>query len=267
MTGQVPLLMYHSISADPPPATRALSVRPADFERQLSFLRDNGFTGLTFGDLCTRLRSGAALPAKPVVVTFDDGYADMHSEALPLLSAYGFPATVFVTTGWIHDAGRWAAGSPLDRTLTWTQVRELADAGIEVAAHSHSHAQLDQLDITALREELDVSKALLEDALEETVPSFAYPFGYMSERVRETVAARYDQAAAVRNTAATASRDAFAMPRLTIRRKTAPVAFSQIVSCERLARHYSIDRVLTAGYSVVRGSRRAARRLSAVAGG
>jgi peptidoglycan/xylan/chitin deacetylase (PgdA/CDA1 family) len=69
--------MYHSITEDGPEATRMMSVRPTDIEWQLRFLRDNGFTGLTFGDLCERIRAGVDLPARPVVLTFDDGYADV----------------------------------------------------------------------------------------------------------------------------------------------------------------------------------------------
>ena len=175
MTCAVPILMYHSVKDDPPVATRVLSVRPADLEWQLRFLRDNGFTGLTFGALCERFRTGADLPARPIVLTFDDGYADTHEEALPLLADYGFAATVFVTTGWLHDAGRWATGRPLDRTLVWSQVEELAEGGIEVAAHSHSHPQLDQLSDRELHAELRLGKSLLEDRLGRAVPSLAYP--------------------------------------------------------------------------------------------
>jgi peptidoglycan/xylan/chitin deacetylase (PgdA/CDA1 family) len=267
MTGRVPVLMYHSITEDLPAATRALSVGPADLEWQLRYLRDNGFTGLTFGDLCARVRTRAVLPARPVVLTFDDGYADVHTEALPLLARYGFPATVFVTTGWIRDAGRWATAQPLHQTLAWTQVHELADAGTEIAAHGHSHSQLDQLDETTLRGELSLGKALLEDRLGAAVPSLAYPFGYSSRRVREAAAAvGYDQAAAVGNAAAGAGDDAFAVPRLTVRRTTAPDAFAQIAFCQRLDRLYGLDRAMTAGWSVVRRSRRTSRTLRAVRG-
>lgn len=261
MSSPVPILMYHSVTQDPPAETRSLSVRPADLRWQLQFLRDHGFTGLTFGDLCVRVRSGAAMPERPVVLTFDDGYADTHEEALPLLAEHGFPATVFVTTGWLRDAGRWAAGKPLDRTLGWTQVEELADSGIEIAAHSHSHAQLDQLDDRMLRSELTLGKSLAEERLGRPVPSLAYPYGYSSSRVRRGAeAAGYSQAAAVSNDAADATADAFAVPRLTVRRSTTPEVFSRIVFCEQLNRVFRRDRALTAGFSLVRRSRYAVRK-------
>jgi peptidoglycan/xylan/chitin deacetylase (PgdA/CDA1 family) len=261
VTRSVPILMYHSVTHAPPPATRALSVRPADLRWQLEYLRDEGFTGLTFADLQERRRTGAELPAKPIALTFDDGYADTHEEALTLLAEYGFAATVFVTTGWLRDAGPDAAGRPLDRTLSWGQVRELADSGIEVAAHSHSHAQLDQLSDRALRAELVVGKALLEDRLGRAVPSLAYPYGYWSRRVRRAVeAAGYTQAAAVSNDAAVGSSDELAVPRLTIRRSTTPEVFAQITACEELDRVFRADRVMTKGFLVVRRARYALRK-------
>jgi peptidoglycan/xylan/chitin deacetylase (PgdA/CDA1 family) len=268
MTGRVPVLMYHSIAEDPPEATSALAVRPGDLERQLGFLRENGFTGLTFGDLCERIRAGADLPARPVVLTFGDGYADVHEEALPRLVRHGFPATVFVTTGWVRDARRWAAGTPLDRTLAWTQVRELADAGVEIATHSHSHAQLDQLDDPSLRGELSLSRALLQERLSRRVPSLAYPFGYSSRRVRDAAAgAGYLQAATVRNAAFRTGGDVFAVPRLTIRRSTPPDVFALIAFCAGLTDVFCVDRALTAGWSVVRRSRRTLRILRPVGHG
>lgn len=255
--------MYHSVRQDPPAATRSLSVPPASLRWQLEFLREHGFTGLTFGDLCERSRSAAALPARPVVLTFDDGYADAHEEALPMLAEHGFPATVFVTTGWVRDASPWTSGRPLDRMLSWRQVQELSDSGIEVAAHSHSHAQLDQLGDRMLRSELTLSKRLVEDRLGRSVSSLAYPYGYSSYRVRRAAeAAGYRQAAAVSNAAAHEGiGHAFAVPRLTVRRSTSPAVFAKLALCEDLHRVFRIDRALTSGWSLVRRFRYGLRKI------
>ncbi|MBP2371504.1 polysaccharide deacetylase family protein [Pseudonocardia parietis] len=263
MTNVVPILMYHSVKEDPPATTRNLSVRPEQLRSHLQFLRENGFTGLTFADLCNRARRDACdMPERPIVLTFDDGYADVHEEALPLLAEHGFPATVFVTTGWLRDSGMEAAGRPLDRMMAWTQVRELADAGLEVAAHSHSHPELDQLSDRALRAELIHGRSLLEDRLGIEVPSLAYPFGYSSRRVRDATAeAGYQQAAAVMNAVAERDADPFAVPRLTVRRSTSPALFRRIASCEELHRVFRIDRALTNGWTVVRRSRSLMRRV------
>jgi peptidoglycan/xylan/chitin deacetylase (PgdA/CDA1 family) len=261
---RIPILMYHAVSDDPPAATRRLSVRPGMLAAQLAILRAEKFTPLTFTALARALREDAPLPARPIVLTFDDGYADFHREALPPLTHYGFPATVFLTTGWVADAGTDAAGSPLDRMLSWGQIDELDSAGIEVAAHSHSHAQLDQLPEAALDRELRTSKALLEDRTGREVATLAYPFGYSNARVRDAArSAGYRHAAAVANVAARAGADPLALPRLTIRRSTSLPSFRRIIHGEGLARAFFHDRTLTQGFAVVRRGRHTAARVRA----
>jgi peptidoglycan/xylan/chitin deacetylase (PgdA/CDA1 family) len=259
---RIPVLMYHAVSEEPSAATRTLSVRPDALAAQLRLLREEGFTPLTFTALAQALRLGQPLPTRPVALTFDDGYADFHREALPLLAEHRFTATVFVTTGWVADAGPDAAGRPLDRMLTWGQIDDLHREGIEVAAHSHSHAQLDQLPAPSLAHELRASKSRLEDRLGREVPALAYPYGYSSARVRDAVAtAGYQYAAGVGNGVARAGVDLLALPRLTIRRSTSLHTFRRIVHTEGIARLYLTDRALTKGYAVVRRGRYAASRV------
>ena len=90
--------MYHSVTECPPAKTRRLSVTPDAFEQQVSFLAEQGFTGITFSELANAFETGKALPRRPVVLTFDDGYADFASQAWPILRRHDFLATVFVTT-------------------------------------------------------------------------------------------------------------------------------------------------------------------------
>jgi peptidoglycan/xylan/chitin deacetylase (PgdA/CDA1 family) len=261
MSAAIPILMYHAVAEHPAAATRGLSVRPEMLAAQLALLRQQGFTTLTFSRLGAALRDGAALPERPIVLTFDDGYADFHHEALPRLVRYGATATLFVTTGWVADAGKHAAGLPLDRMLHWSQIDEVLAAGFEVGAHSHSHAQLDQLPDAALRQELSLSKVLLEDRLGQEVPALAYPYGYSSARVREAVcAAGYRHAAAVSNAAARPNADLVALPRLTIRRSTSLDTFQRIINGHGIPKIYFADRALTAGWSIVRRSRYAVSR-------
>jgi peptidoglycan/xylan/chitin deacetylase (PgdA/CDA1 family) len=258
----VPVLMYHSVSDAPAASTRALSVRPATFAAQLRYLRDQGFSGLTFGELCQRRRTRQPLPARPMVLTFDDGYADLIEEALPIMIEQGFPATLFATTGWLRGAARYAAGTPPDRMLSWGQVAELSSAGVEIGAHSHSHSQLDQLSEPRLRVELASSKRLLEDRLGHPVCSLAYPYGYSSKRVR-AVARQigYSQAAVVANVLAASACDPFGVPRLTIRRSTSLAVFARVVQQQRLRIHYAPAHALTTGRAVVRRTRSALRPL------
>jgi peptidoglycan/xylan/chitin deacetylase (PgdA/CDA1 family) len=252
----VPVLMYHSVSDAPAASTRGLCARPAVFLAQVRYLRRQAFTGLTFGELCEHRQAAQPLPARPIVLTFDDGYADFIEEALPMLIDQGFPATVFVTTGWLHDAGRKSAGMPPDRMLSWAQLAEMSAAGVEIAAHSHSHTQLDQISIPTLRAELADSKHLLEDRLGRPICSLAYPYGYSSKRVRAVARELgYLGAAAVANTSAKANCDPFAVPRLTIRRSTSPAVFARIANQERLRIHYAHAHALSAGWAVARRMR------------
>jgi peptidoglycan/xylan/chitin deacetylase (PgdA/CDA1 family) len=256
----VPVLMYHSVSDAPANSTRALSVSPGMFAAQLRYLRSEGFTGLTFGELCQRRPSGQPLPARPIVLTFDDGYADLIEEALPIMIEHGFPATVFVTTGWLRDAAQYAAGTPLGRMLSWGQLAELSSAGVEIAAHSHSHPQLDQISEPRLRVELADSRRLLEDRLGQPVYSLAYPFGYSNKRVRAVVhEVGYRQAAAVANAVAGSACDPFGVPRLTIRRSTSLAGFARVAHQQRIRLHYAPAHALTTGYAVVRRTRSALR--------
>jgi peptidoglycan/xylan/chitin deacetylase (PgdA/CDA1 family) len=254
----VPVLMYHAVAADPADAAHGLSVHPDRFDAQLDLLGAEGFTTLTFGELAAIRRGERTVPERPIVLTFDDGYADFHREALPRLARAGARATVFVTTGWLDDAGAEAAGRPLDRMLSWSQVEECDAAGVEVGAHSHSHAQLDQLPDAALRDELSRSRRLLEERLGHDVPHLAYPYGYSSARVRRAVAdAGYRLAAAVGNLAAAPGSDGYALPRLTVARDTDLDTFGRVVRGEEHARIYWKQRTLTAGYLVVRRGRSA----------
>lgn len=252
----VPILMYHSVNDVPTAATRALSVRPAVFAAQLRYLRQQGFSGLTFGELCHHRRSGQPLPPRPIVLTFDDGYADLIEEALPIMIEQGFPATVFVTTGWLRGADRYSAGSPPDRMLWWGELAELSSAGVEIGAHSHSHPQLDQISEPRLRVELATSRRLLEDRLGQPVCSLAYPFGYSSKRVRAVAReVGYRQAAVVANAVAGSNCDPFAVPRLTIRRSTSLTGFARVASRQRIRLHYAPAHALTRGWAMVRRTR------------
>jgi peptidoglycan/xylan/chitin deacetylase (PgdA/CDA1 family) len=133
----VPVLMYHKVDAVVPhdAVGRDLTVEPAAFEAQLRWLRTRGIATLTARQLVDALASGKR-PARAVVLTFDDGYADAATTALPLLRKYGAHATFYVSSGFVGSA----------RHLTWKQMRDLRAAGNEVACHGTLHLDLTTLD-------------------------------------------------------------------------------------------------------------------------
>ena len=253
---RVPILMYHAVAADPGEATRALSVTPEAFAAQMAVLADRGLTPVTTADLAAHWRSGRPLPARPVLVTFDDGYEGVHRHALPVLAEHGFPATLFVSTGWLR--GPYDTGGGLDTMLDWDQVRELAAAGVQIGGHSHSHPQLDRLDEDRLRSELILCKEIVSDQLGSVPASFAYPYGYSSRRVRRAVRETgYAQALAVGNGLARRAQGPYALRRVTVRRSTSAAEFERLVEGRAVARTFARDRALTKGYAVVRRARQA----------
>ena len=225
----VPVLLYHAVTDAPGAHIAPFTVSPKAFEAQLDCLVAAGFRCVTFSRWMAERSSApggsGGRPAddgRTAVITFDDGYADFASAALPALLERSFASTLYVTTGWLEGRPRREPG-PSDRMLDWSQLPELVDAGCEIGAHSHSHPQLDTLDDVALRDELSRPKALLEDALGREVPSVAYPHGYHGPRVRR-MARRCGHAsgAAVRNRLSPPSEDAFRVSRLTVTASTTP---------------------------------------------
>ncbi|WP_329215860.1 polysaccharide deacetylase family protein [Streptomyces sp. NBC_01485] len=252
---RVPILMYHAVAAAPSDATRALSVTPEAFAGHLAVIADRGLTPLTTADLAARWRTGRPLPDRPVLITFDDGYEGVHRHALPALSKHGFPATLFVSTGWIR--GAYDTGGGLDTMLDWGQVRQLADGGVEIGGHSHTHPQLDQLDDVRLRAELTRCREIVADELGGPPASFAYPYGYSSRRVRAAVRGHgFAQALAVGNSLARRAQGPYALRRVTVRRTTDAAEFERLLDGRAIGRTFARDRALTKGYAVVRRARR-----------
>jgi len=253
----VPVLMYHELSQPGKATWDHLAVSPSVFGEQLDYLLDAGYTTLTAGSLAARLAAGDSVPPRTVVLTFDDGFEDFHRYAVPALTEHGFTATVFVTTGWVQDAPSAPVSTRPGRMLSWSQVAEAAAAGMEAGAHSCQHPQLDQLPAARIRDELCMSKSILEDRLGAPVPGLAYPYGYSSAMVREVArAAGYTYGYAVRNALTGPQADLFRLPRLTVHRSTDLSEFRRLLEGQ-LALTMLRDRALTAGWSVVRRSRAA----------
>ncbi|MFF8291672.1 polysaccharide deacetylase family protein [Streptomyces sp. NPDC016309] len=253
----VPILMYHAVGHRPARAAYRLSVSPEAFAEQMGLLGERGFTPVTTARLGAAWRTGAPLPARPVLVTFDDGYEGVHRHALPVLAAHGFAATLFVSTGWLRGAHH-EGGAP-DTMLDWDQVRELAAAGTEIGGHSHTHPPLDRLGDERLRSEAVRCREIVARELGTAPVSFAYPYGYSSRRVRRAVReAGFAQSLAVGNALARRSQGPYALRRVTVRRTTDLAAFERLVEGRAVGRAFARDRALTKGYALVRRAARAA---------
>ncbi|MBE9158283.1 polysaccharide deacetylase family protein [Nodosilinea sp. LEGE 06152] len=178
---RVPILMYHDV-LEPPEVFFDLT--PGDFEAHLQTILDNGLTPISPDQLVQHLRTGAPLPEKPVLITFDDGYVGHYEHVYPLLQKYQVPATFFVFPGKVDGdvAGR--------STLTWDQLKTMAaDPLVTIASHSVTHpADLRALSDDDLVYEVVESKRRLESELGVPIRYFSYPTGYYDERVAQAVA-------------------------------------------------------------------------------
>lgn len=211
----VPVLLYHAITETPGSHVAPFAVTPDEFERHLDLVLEAGYRCVTFGELLQREQDGAP-PDRLAVITFDDGYADFAGAALPRLSARSLVSTLYLTTGWLEGGGPRTPG-PSDRMLSFAQLPELLEQGVELGAHSHRHPQMDTLDSRTLSEELTRPKELLENALGRAVTTFAYPHGYNGPRVRRmTRQAGYRSAAGVRNALHRPGEDRYAVSRLML---------------------------------------------------
>lgn len=235
----IPILLYHSISTQSSPRFRPWVVPPESFAAHMDALADDGYEPMTV-DLLARLLHRGLMPARPVVITFDDGYEDFHSHALPVLARHRFPATLYVTSGYIGGRAAWLSREDEAdrRMLGWTQLREIADAGVQVGAHSHTHPRLDELPVRESLDEIVRSKGTLEDFLQVPVTSFAYPHGYHDRRVRrQVICAGYGTGAAVKHAMSSPADDPYAFARIVVPGDASPEDVRRLVrgSCLRQA--------------------------------
>lgn len=169
-TLRVPALLYHYVSWLPPDPDRVridLTVSPQDFEEHLRYLKEQRHTTITATDLWRALEAGGPLPARAVLLTFDDGYADAYSVVLPLLRRYGMTGTFFITLNLVGRPGY----------LTRDQVRALADAGMDVQSHAVDHVALRGLPPATQRYQLCTAQRILSEWTGRDVRHFAYPSG------------------------------------------------------------------------------------------
>jgi peptidoglycan/xylan/chitin deacetylase (PgdA/CDA1 family) len=241
----VPVLLYHAVTARPPPGMERFTVAPSHFADHLRVLRDAGRVGLTVSQFAACLKNGSVLPELPVVVTFDDGYADFL-DAAERLGIAGLPVTLYMTTGQIGAA----------RMLTRRQLQSLGGS-VEVGAHSRTHSRLDELAPGRLRDEVQGSKADLEDLRQQPTRSFAYPHGDHNRQVRQMVVdAGFDSATAVKNAFSHDRDDPFAIARVTVTAATTADRIGQLLQGRGAPAAWTRERRRTRTYRSYRRLRR-----------
>lgn len=165
----VPILTYHHIDYK----DNVMTVEPDDFEQQLQYLQNEGYTSITLDELASYLRGEGELPAKPIIISFDDGYEDNHRIAVPLLRKHGFTAIIFVVSDDVGKPGY----------LTWDQMKAVQERAINIGSHTMTHPDLTKLDAQGLDMEFRFSKMAMEKGLGTSVDYMAYPFGRLNKQV------------------------------------------------------------------------------------
>lgn len=173
---RVPILEYHYVRVNPDPRDRIgfnLSVTPPNFSAQMTWLAQNGFHPVDLNDLRAYFQQGQPLPARPVVLTFDDGYLDFYTSAFPVLLAHGFKAVSYVVSGFLERP----------EYMNAQDLVTLDRSGIEVGDHTANHLDLTTLNRTQLVTQVQGSKAALEKVLGHPVLDFCYPSGQLNPTV------------------------------------------------------------------------------------
>jgi len=173
---RVPILVYHSVApyrADMSRLVKEFTVQPESLDEQLHYLQQNGYTVISFESLVNAMTSASAtLPAKPVVLTFDDGWEDLYREAFPLLMKYNDTATFFIFTNGV--GGR--------DFMTWDQLAIMQATGMDIESHSISHPYLSAMtDKAELWKEIEGSREIIASHLGREPDIFAYPFSTYKE--------------------------------------------------------------------------------------
>ena len=188
MTNGTPILMYHAFGKPGEPPSRY--ILPAHrFAQQMAWLKRLGYHVLGLEDYLRDRLEGRLPPARSVVITIDDGYADNYSVAYPIIQRYGFPVTIFLVSGHVGDANRWdETGLLRNRALmSWAEIREMMKGGVSFGAHTRTHPVLTSVSQDLARAEITGSRAELEQGLGRPIQLFSYPHGKFDAVTRSIV--------------------------------------------------------------------------------
>jgi peptidoglycan/xylan/chitin deacetylase (PgdA/CDA1 family) len=186
LKSQVIVLCYHRFEDRP---KDSLAIKPADFEAQMQALKDKGITVISMENFLAWRRGEKSIPEKAAIISIDDGYLSGYNVAWPILKKFGYPFTMFIYTDYIKGGPKSGGQS-----ISWDQLAEMRDAGVDIESHTVSHSSLnarrgksDEQYLAWLKSEIVGSKEMLERNLGIQVKAFAYPYGLHNQSVRDVV--------------------------------------------------------------------------------
>lgn len=218
--------MYHSIKrVKRNEVMRSLHVSPLSFKIQMYLLKILGYRGCSVSEALAALANGQK--EKVIALTFDDGYENFVSEALPILERLKFSATVYVVTELIGTTNVWDRDTGISKNnlMTLKEIRFCVSKGVEIGCHSATHTKLNQ-DSVDLETEILLSKKYLEEAINRPVDTFCYPYGLYDEQVvRKIKTSGYLSATTMHRGRAKLDDDKFKLPRIPVTWHTLPHLF------------------------------------------
>lgn len=220
-SGRISVLVYHAISElDGDPVLADQSVPPERFAEQLDVLRARGWNFVDLDAVLGALDGdGAGLPERPVLLTFDDAYADLRDEACPILERREIPAVAFAVAGQLGGTNEWDLEDGAEELdlLCPDGLREVAERGVEIGSHTVSHRALTEVPPAQLDRELEGSADRLDSIGLPRPRAFAYPYGQWNEELADAVRdAGYEVAFTVDRGAVEPESDPHALPRFAV---------------------------------------------------
>lgn len=174
--------MYHNIAKAPTgKRLSSLYTHPSLFSKQMSLLSFLGYKGLSIKDLLPYLRGEKS--GKVFGISFDDGYLDNYTNALPILKANNFTATCYIVSGYIGKTNDWTRNQKIQECtlMNADQIQNWLHEGMSIGSHSHSHAHLCTLNKVDAEKEIYLSKKILEDSFKIQIEDFCFPYGEFNE--------------------------------------------------------------------------------------
>ena len=219
----VPILTYHQIEAAPAKGApfRSLYVAPRAFARQMAFLKLLGYQGLSMSALMPYLLGEKV--GRVVGITFDDGYLNNLTHAMPVLQKYGFSSTCYAVSQQLGKTNIWDLEAGIAQTplMNALQLRQWVDGGQEVGAHTRHHVRLTQADTSSCRDEITLCKSELEAITNSSVNQFCYPYGdYTADHVAMVKAVGFESATTTRRSRCEAGADMMKLSRVPVVRST-----------------------------------------------
>lgn len=217
----VPILMYHAVESQPRPAhCKHFYVLASEFAAQMRALKRAGYSAITFDQLAAAKSGAADLPRRPILLTFDDGYANLLENVHPLLGRLGFAYTVFLVSGKVGHSNDWVTAEGYEATplLSWDQIRQMQrEGGVSFEAHTATHPHLSKLPIADARHEMQSCKMILEQELQKTVSVLCYPYGDVNDQIANAAKEiGYTMAVTTQTGRVRAADDPLRLPRLSV---------------------------------------------------